>query len=128
MIDNDNRLVALNEEPLYARLWRQVEHGIDEDRLLPTRHKRGRAVEKKLARPLDVNGWRIFVSGQAHAIANAKAKQRKNAEAMLVRTVRRWVDDVVDLCPERIHDLRRIVAHGLDNPAPVPQRPPAASP
>ena len=46
---------------------------------------------------------------------------------MLVRTVRRWLDDVVDPCPERIHDLRRIVAYGLDNPAPVPQRPTAQS-
>ena len=38
----------LTDEPLEARLWRQVEHGIDEDRLLPSRHKRRRGVEKKL--------------------------------------------------------------------------------
>lgn len=89
---------------------------------LATRHKRRKLLEKKLDRPLEVNGWRIFVSGQAHAIETAKAKQRRNAEAMLVRTVRRWLDDVVDLCPERIGDLRRLVEHGIGNPAPTPRR------
>lgn len=110
------------DEPLEARLWRQVEHGLDEERLLATRHKRRKLLEKKLDRPLGVNGWRIFVSGQAHAIETAKAKQRRNAEAMLVRTVRRWLDDVVDLCPERIGDLRRLVSHGIGNPAPTLKR------
>ena len=110
------------EEPLEDRVWRQVEHGLDEDRLLPTRHKRRRTVEKKLDRPLDVNGGRVFVSGLAHAIGTGKAKQKKNAEAMLVRTVRSWLEDVAELCPERIHDLRRIVEHGIANPAPAPRR------
>ena len=110
------------DEPLEDRVWRQVEHGLDEDRLLPTRHKRRRAVEKKLDRPLDVNGWRMFVSGLAYAIGTGKSKQKKNAEAMLVRTVRSWLDDVAELCPERIYDLRRIVEHGIANPAPAGRR------
>ena len=110
------------EEPLKDRVWRQVEHGLDEDRLLPTRHKRRRTVEKKLDRPLEVNGWRVFVSGLAYAIATGKSKQKKNAEAMLVRSVRGWLEEVAELCPERIHGLRRIVEHGIENPAPPPRR------
>lgn len=107
---------------LLGRLWRQVEHGIDADRLLPTRHQRTKALVKKLDRPLEVNGWRIFVSGCAHSIFNGKARAKRGAELMLVRTVARWADDVADLMPERMGDLRRIVEHGIENPAPTPNR------
>ncbi len=42
----------------------------------------------------------------------------RNAEAMLVDTVRRWRDQVVDLLPERAADLKRIVEVGIDRPEP----------
>ena len=64
-----------DEEPLAERLWRQVEAGqIDEERLLRSVQKRQRQIEKKLEKPLEENGWRKFVSGQAYAIAAANAR------------------------------------------------------
>ena len=104
-------------ETLADRIWRQVEHGIDES-LLPTREKRTRDLAKKLDRELDKNGWRIFVSGCVYTMANGKGPQRRNAEVMLVDTVRRWRDQVVDLLPERAADLKRIVEAGLKRPEP----------
>ena len=108
-------------EPLVARLWRQVEHGVDEA-LRPTREKRRKDLGKKLDRELDRNGWRIFVSGCALTIATGKAPQRRNAEIALVEAVQRWRDQVVDLWPERIVDLQRIVEAGLARPEPPPNR------
>ena len=105
------------EEPLRERLWRQIETGrLDEERLLPAVETRRRQLEKKLAKPLDANGWRKFVSGQAHAIATGKAPQRRNAEVMLVDTVARWRRDVTALCPERLERLVEIVNDGLARP------------
>ena len=104
-------------EPLADRIWRQVEHGVDVD-LLPTRKKR----VKDLAKKLDHNGWRMFVSGCAYTMATGKGPQRRNAEVMLVETVRRWRDQVVDLLPERAADLRRIVEAGLERPEPPPRK------
>ena len=103
-------------DPLGARLWRQVEHGMDRERLLPTVHQRRKALANKLDRPLEKNGYRIFVAGCAHTIATGKAKQRKGAEAALVRAVTAWVDEVTNVWPERAGDLRRIVDHGIANP------------
>ena len=109
-------------EPLEDRLWRQVEHGLDAGRLLPTINQRRKALAKKLDRPLEKNGWRIFVSGQAFAITHGKAKAKKGAEVMLVRTVARWTDEVAAVSPERMGDLRRLVAAGLAAPQPVQGR------
>lgn len=107
-------------EPLADRIWRQVEHGIDED-LLPTREKRTRDLAKKMDRDLDKNGWRMFVSGCVCTIANGKGPQRRNAEVVRVDTVRRWRDQVVDLLPERADPLKRIVEAGLERPEPPPR-------
>ena len=60
----------------------------------------------------------MFVSGCAYTMANGKGPQRRNAEAMLVDTVWRWRDQVVDLLPERVADLERIVEAGLERPEP----------
>ena len=113
--------VTTEDEVLADRIWRQVEHGVDED-LLPTREKRTKDLAKKMDRELDKNGWRMFVSGCAYTMANGKGPQRRNAEVMLVDTVRRWRDQVVDLLPERAADLKRIVEAGLDRPEPPPRK------
>ena len=64
----------------------------------------------------------MFVSGSAYTITTGKGPQRRNAEVMLVETVRRRRDQVVDLLPERAADLRRIVEAGLDLPEPPPRK------
>ena len=109
------------DETLAARIWRQVEFGTDES-LLPTKEKRTRDLAKKMDRELDRNGWRMFVSGCAYTMANGKGPQRRNAEVMLLDTIRRWRDQVVDLLPERAADLKRIVEAGLDRPEPPPKK------
>ena len=113
--------MTTDREDLAVRIWRQVEHGVDVD-LLPTREKRAKDLAKKLDRELDQNGWRMFVSGCVYTMTNGKGPQRRNAEVMLVETVRRWRDQVVDLLPERVADLRRIVEAGLDRPEPPPRK------
>ena len=113
--------VAPEYETLAARIWRQVEFGTDES-LLPTKEKRTRDLAKKMDRELDRNGWRMFVSGCAYTMANGKGPQRRNAEVMLLDTIRRWRDQVVDLLPERAADLKRIVEAGLDRPEPPPKK------
>ena len=114
-------IMTTDREDLAVRIWRQVEHGVDVD-LLPTREKRAKDLAKKLDRELDHNGWRMFVSGCVYTMANGKGPQRRNAEVMLVETVRRWRDQVVDLLPERAADLRRIVEAGLDRPEAPPRK------
>lgn len=114
-------VTATTAEPLADRLWRQVEHGIDKDRLLPSVEKRHRQLLKQLDKPLNQNGWGRFVAGQAHAIANGKAASRRNAERMLVETMARWLADVTELAPERLPALREIVAYGLRHPDPLPK-------
>ena len=114
-------VVTEEGEALAARIWRQVEHGVDED-LLPTWEKRAKDLAKKMDRELDKNGWRMFVSGCAYTMANGKGPQRRNAEVMLIDTVRRWRDQVVDLLPERAADLQRIVEAGLERPEPPPRK------
>ena len=109
-------------EELASRLWRLVNEGMDKDRLLGDVEKRRRELAKKLGRELERNGWRIFVSGQAHAILTSKAPARRNAEAMLVRTVSGWRDEVAGLLPDRLDDFEEIVNVGLANPAPLPAR------
>ena len=112
---------ATEGETLAARIWRQVEFGTDES-LLPTKEKRTRDLAKKMDRELDRNGWRMFVSGCAYTMANGKGPQRRNAEVMLLDTIRRWRDQVVDLLPERAADLKRIVEAGLERPEPPPRK------
>ena len=114
-------VMTIDEEALAARIWRQVEHGVDVD-LLPTREKRAKDLAKKLDCELDHNGWRMFVSGCVYTMASGKGPQRRNAEVMLVETIRRWRDQVVDLLPERAADLRRIVEAGLDRPEAPPRK------
>ena len=114
--------MSAGTEDLRARVWRQVEHGLDVDRLLPNRHQRTKALAKKLDRPVEKNGYRMFAAGSAYTVANGKAKAARNAEAALVRAVREWVDAVADLVPDRIGDLRVLVEHGIANPAPTPNR------
>lgn len=112
-------------EAVEARLWRQVESGLDTDRLLPDRDARARDLAKKLDRDApgyERNGWRMFVSGCAHSMANGKARQKRNAEVMLVETLARWRAQVRDLLPDREADLRAIVAAGLARPEPPPAR------
>ena len=92
-----------------ACIWRQVEHGLDEERLLPSREKRARDLAKRLDRELDRNGWRMFVSGCAHTMLNGRAPQRRNAEAQLVRSVQMWGEQVRELLPDRLGDLVRIL-------------------
>lgn len=113
--------VKPEDETPAARIWRQVEHGVDED-LLPTREKRAKDLAKKLGRELDRNGWRMFVSGCAYTMANGKGPQRRNAEVALVDTVRRWWGQVMDLLPDRVADLERIVEAGLDRPEQPPRK------
>ena len=72
-----------------ARVWDQVENGLDTERLLPTREKRSRDLAKKLDKPFPGNGWRKFVAGCAHAMENGMARQARNAEVTLVETVAR---------------------------------------
>ncbi|MCY3759022.1 MAG: hypothetical protein OXG96_14980 [Acidobacteria bacterium] len=103
-------------------IWRQACEGLDADRLLPSREKRTRDLQKKLDRPLERNGWRLFVSGLAHAMLNGKARQKRNAEVMLVETVARWRAQVLDLLPDRERDLQRIVRAGIANPEPPPEK------
>ena len=110
------------DEALAPRMWRQVQHGLDKDRLLGDVEKRRRDLAKKLDREMDRNGWRIFVAGQAHGIATAKGPGKRNAEAMLVETVQRWVRQVQELLPHRMKDLVNIVNEGLKNPAPLPRK------
>lgn len=122
MIDGVTMLEPAPVAELEARLWRQVEDGLDVDRLLPSREKRARDLAKKLDREIDRNGWRMFVSGCVYTMANGKAPQRRNAEVALVETVARWHAQVRDLLPDREADLRAIVAAGLARPEPPPQR------
>ena len=110
------------DNSLHARIWRQAVEGLDVDRLLPSREKRAKDLAKKLDKPLDSNGWRMFVSGQAYAIKHGKARQQRNAEVMLVETVARWRVQVLDLLPDRLADLQRIVRVGLARPEQPPQR------
>ena len=114
-------IMTTDGEALAARIWRQVENGVDVD-LLPTKEKRAKDLAKKLDRELDHSGWRMFVSGCVYTMGNGKGPQRRNAEVMLVETVRRWRDQVVDLLPERAADLRRIVEAGLNRPEPPPRK------
>ena len=107
-------------EDLRDRLWRQVADGLDEDRLLPTRHQRARQLAKKLDRPPEKNGFRMYAAGCAYTVENGKAKAARNAEAALVRAVCGWIDAVGDLLPERAPDLQKLVDAGLANPAPPP--------
>ena len=109
-------------EPIPDRLWRQVAEGLDVERLLPSRDKRARELGKKLDRPIERNGWRMFVSGCAYTMAAGKAPQRRNAEVALVRTVAGWLAEVRDLVPDREADLRAIVEAGLAMPEPPPKR------
>ncbi|MDE0027597.1 MAG: hypothetical protein OXP69_24550 [Spirochaetaceae bacterium] len=110
---------ATTAEPLADRLWRQVEHGIDRDRLLPSVEKRRRQLLKQLDKPLNQNGWARLVGGQAHAIVNGKAQSQRNAERTLIETMARWLADVSELAPERLPALREIVAYGLRHPEPL---------
>lgn len=89
---------------------------MDAERLLPTREKRAKDLAKRLDRPLDENGWRIFVSRCAHTIAEGKAPQRRNAELQLVEAVARWRRQVRELLPEREDELRAIAEAGLARP------------
>ena len=109
-------------EPLACRVWRQARNGLDRDRLLPADDKRRRDLAKRLDKPLDRNGWRMFAAGCAWTVENGKAPQRRNAEIQLVETVARWTADVAELLPKRMADLRAIVGRGLDNPEPPPRK------
>jgi len=106
----------------FESIWRQAVDGLDVERLLPSREKRAKDLQKKLDRPLERNGWRIFVSGLAHAMLNGKAKQKRNAEVMLVETVARWRAQVLDLLPDREQDLPRIVRAGIASPEAPPEK------
>ena len=112
----------MTDETLSERVWRQVAHGLDVERLLPTRQQRARALQKKLDRPPEKNGYRMFAAGCAHTVLNGRAKPARNAEAALVRAATEWAAQVADLLPERAADLQRLVELGIANPAPTPNR------
>lgn len=107
---------------LKDRVWHQVRHGIDKERLLPSLDKQRRDLEKKLDRELDRNGWRIFVSAQVHAMKTAKAPGRRRAEVMLIESIQRWGRQVQQLLPHRVQDLVNLVEYGMDHPEPTPQK------
>ena len=69
-------------EPLGDRVWRQVrDGGIDRDRLLPSLDKRRRDLTKRMDKPMDRNGWRMFAAGCAYTIEHGKggpAAQRRD--------------------------------------------------
>ena len=114
---------TMTDETVAERVWRQASSGVlDRERLLPSNEKRLKDLLKKLDRPLEKNGWRIFVGTQAYAILNGKAPQKRNAEIMVVETVGRWAAEVRELAPERLVDLQRIVETGCNNPAPLPPK------
>ena len=109
-------------DDLFRRVRRQVIEGLDGERLLPSREKRKRSLFKRLEREMDRNGWRMFVSGCAHTMANGKAPQQRNAEASLIETVTRWRGLVLDLAPEQEGRLWEIVKAGLDRPEAPPAK------
>jgi len=107
-------------EDLFARVFHQVQYGLDRDRLQGDLEKRRREVEKKLDRGLlEHKGWYTFVSGQAYTIANGKAPAKRNSEIMLVEQVSRWVEEVKDACPDRMGDLVQILREAMANPTAV---------
>ena len=55
-------------------------------------------------------------------MANGKGPQCRNAEVALVDAVRRWRGHVMDLLPDRLADLERIVEAGLDRPEQPPRK------
>ena len=110
------------DSPEFQLVWRQVVDGPDTDRLLPTREKRRRDLVKRLERPMDKNGWRMFVSGCAYTMQNGKARQARNAELVLIETIARWRAQVLELLPDREADLKQIVRVGLMRPEPPPNR------
>ena len=99
-------------EPLACRVWRQARNGLDRDRLLPADDKRRRDLAKRLDKPLDRNGWRMFAAGCAWTVENGKAPQRRNAEIQLVETVARWAADVAELRPATGEHLAGLIAAG----------------
>ena len=110
------------------RVWRQVEEGIDAERLLGSEDKRRRALTKKIDKGLEGKGWHVFAAGCAHAMANAKAPQARNAEAALVREARSWLEQTKALLPERTGEVRQIVAAALADPKPPRPEGEAAGP
>ena len=122
-VEADEVPATIHGKPVRVdRVWRQVRDGLDRDRLLPADDKRRRDLAKRLDKPLDRNGWRMFAAGCAHTIEHGKATQRRNAEIQLVEAVARWTADVAELLPERMAELRIIVDHGLSHPAPPPRK------
>ena len=103
-------------------VWRQVVEGMDGARLLPARDKRVRDLTKRLDKPTDKNGWRMFVSGCVHTMQNGAAKQKRNSEIALIEAVARWRGQVLELLPDREEDLKRIVREGVARPEPPPTR------
>ena len=81
---------------------------------MPSREHRAKSLARKLDRELDKNRWRMFVSACAYTMANGNGPQCRYAEVMLIGTIRRWRDQVVDLLPGRAVDLKRIVEAGFE--------------
>ena len=122
-VEADEVPATIHGKPVRVdRVWRQVRDGLDRDRLLPADDKRRRDLAKRLDKPLDRNGWRMFAAGCAWTVEHGKATQRRNAEIQLVEAVARWTADVAELLPERMAELRIIVDHGLSHPAPPPRK------
>ena len=113
---------VLLAEELFTQIWEQVEDGLDEERLLPSRERRQKDLAKKLEKELDRNGYRMFVSGSIHTMLHGKAPQRRTAEAHLVRSITEWRAAVLDLLPDRIGDLEAIIRAGIARPEkPIPR-------
>ena len=101
---------------ILTRVMRQVDQGLDSNRLLPSPEKQARDLAKKLDAPLQRNGYRIFVSNHVWTILNGKAPQQRSSERMLVETIRKWREQCADILPSHVDRLETIIRAGFRNP------------
>ena len=117
-VEADEVPATIHGKPVRVdRVWRQVRDGLDRDRLLPADDKRRRDLAKRLDKPLDRNGWRMFAAGCAWTVENGKATQRRNAEIQLVEAVARWTADVARRCASFRQPACRLCSSATDGGA-----------
>ena len=119
----DRTKTTIAAEDLGNRLFRQIAHGLDENRLMPAEDTRRRQVNKTLDKLAAHKGWYVFAAAAAHTIAeSSEARRRRNAEIQLVTEAARWTRDVERFAPERLDEYRKNIEHALAHPAPLPPR------
>ena len=112
-----NMIQEQTGEPLSERVLRQIRSGeIDEERLLPSTDKRRSDVAKKVQRMRDGRGWYIFVQGNSHTVATAKAPQRRNAELAVIHEASRWRAEIERYIPECVEEFDQMLRRALDTP------------